>query len=101
MNLLIERIKVFLTAAVTWLVVLGGVLTIVIAQLTPTLGIDHPVILWLTGAVVWIGIIVQIIRRSTPVLPSARGILPVDTPATSQEMHLQRELDNLRRLRQP
>lgn len=101
MNNLLERIKVLLTAAVTWLVVLGGVLTIVIAQLTPVLGVDDPIILWLTGAVVWIAILVQIIRRVTPVLPSARGILPVDTPATSQEMFLQRELDTVRGLRQP
>ena len=100
MNNLLERIKVFLTAAVTWLVVLGGVLTIVIAQLTPVLGIDHPVIIWLSGAVVWIAVIVQIIRRSTPILPSARGILPINDPATSQEAFLQRELDRLR-ARQP
>lgn len=101
MEALIERIKVFLTAAVTWLVVLGGVLTIVISQLAPTLGLDHPVIIWLSAAVVWIGIVVQIIRLSTPVLPSARGMLPTNDPVTHQEMHLQRELDRARSIRQP
>lgn len=77
MNDTLNRIHVIARAAVTWLVTLAGVLTIVADELTEALGADHVVVAWIVRVVAWVAVAVAIIRRSTPVLPEARGVLPV------------------------
>lgn len=74
---MIDRIKVILTAAVTWLVVLATVLTIVAGELQDQGGDFAPVVAWIARIITVIGVVVTIIRRVTPVLPQQRGLLPV------------------------
>ena len=102
MNQFIERALVVLRSAVTWLTLLATVLGIVAANLQPFS--DDPtiarVVAFIAAAVAVVAVIVQIISRVTPVLESARGLLPVDEsiPVTSRERHLQRELDHQRNI---
>lgn len=85
----IERLRVILTAAVTWLVAIAAVLTIVAGELATELGDAAPVVTWIARVVVWIGVAVAIIRQVTPVLPAARGILNDGTsPLTENERRL-------------
>lgn len=94
---MIQRIHTVLSAAVTWLVVLAMVLTIVAAELADALGATSPVVVIALRAVAAIGVAVSIIRRVTPVLPDARGLLPKpDQPATSDEAWLTAELERVR-----
>jgi hypothetical protein len=82
----VDRITTVAKAAVTWLVALAGVLTIVAEELTTALGADSAAVAWIVRIVAWLGIAITIIRRSTPVLPAARGILPKPgEPATVAE----------------
>lgn len=76
MHDMITRTLIVAKAAVTWLTVAAGVLTIAAEELTAIVGADHPVTTWLLRAVAWLGVAIAIIRRSTPVLPEARGVLP-------------------------
>lgn len=98
MNNTITRIKTILTTFVTWLVVLAGILTIVAGELVEQLGADSAVIVLILRVITWIGIAVTIIRKVTPVLPSATGLLPVpeSIPVTSREQFLSNELDHQR-----
>jgi hypothetical protein len=98
MNDLTARILVVLTAAVTWLTLAATVLGIIAANLQPFTD-GNPdvarVVAFIAAIVAVIAVIVRIISQVTPVLHSARGLLPVDEsiPVTSREAHLQRELD--------
>jgi hypothetical protein len=87
MAVLIQRIRTVLTAAVTWLVVLSTVLTIVMAELDEFAGIPPGVIRGIGTALAVVGVVLAIIRRVTPVLPDARGLAPVelDQPLTQHE----------------
>lgn len=67
----LARLKVILTAAVTYLVLAATVLTIVSESLPAAPGTIAKVLAWLGTAVL-------IIRRVTPVLPDERGVLPQD-----------------------
>ena len=100
MNDTITRIKTILTTFVTWLVVLAGILTIVAGELVDQVGADSPVIVLILRVVAWLGTAVAIIRKVTPVLPSATGLLPVSEsiPVTSRERFLARELDHQRNI---
>lgn len=79
---LLAKLRVILTAAVTWLVVLGTIVASVmqiVAQHAPE-GWENA--LKILGVIA--GIVVSattIIRRVTEVLPEERGILPVEPPA--------------------
>lgn len=65
-----ERVRVVLSAAVTWLVFAATVVTIVLQE------VDVPAVTRFGGyALTVIGVAVAIIRRVTPVLPSERGVL--------------------------
>lgn len=88
----LERFKTVAKAAVTWLVVLAGVLTIAAEELAEQVGADSPVVVLILRVVAWVGTAVAIIRRSTPVLPEARGIIGNGEPATSEERWALREL---------
>jgi hypothetical protein len=101
MNDLIARIRVVLTAAVTWLTLAATVLGIIAANLQPfTAGNPEVarVVGFIAAILAVIAVIVRIISQVTPVLHSARQLLPVDEsiPVTSREAHLQRELDHQR-----
>lgn len=86
------KVKTVAKASVTWLVVAAGVLTVVADELATQLGADSPVVVLVLRAVSWIGVAVAIIRRSTPVLPDARGVLSNGHPVTEDEARLEREL---------
>lgn len=87
----IARLKVIATSAVTYLVTAAFVIGVIrdeVAKAFP----ESPVTEWLTWfAGIALGVIavaVVIIRRVTPVLPAARGILPppTGTPQTPLEV---------------
>ena len=68
-----SKIRVIATAAVTWLVVISGVITAIL----PVVGDEWPeVVPYGLTAVAWIGTAVAIIRTVSPVAPDERGILP-------------------------
>lgn len=90
MHEIVDRIQVVLTAVVTWLVALAAVLVIVADELATAIGAEHPVVALCARAVVVVGVAVSIIRRVTPVLPAAQGLLPVPdgVPVTEREAAL-------------
>lgn len=96
---LVARVRVILTAAVTWLVVLAAVLTVVVDELAAAIGADHPVVVLIFQAVAVIGVAISIIVRVTPVLPGAEGLLPAPagTPVTEYEAELMHQLHAYRR----
>lgn len=79
------RLRVILSAAVTWLVTLAAVLVIVIDELGSVAGIPAGVIKALGSLLTIVGVAVAIIRRVSPVLPAARGILDNGAPRTRLE----------------
>ena len=89
MRNLYDRIVVLLKAAPTYLTAVALVVGILLEQL-PELPFGLPA--WLTpalaGIVTTIGVAVIIIRRVTPVLEDARGLLPADGPTTAAEREL-------------
>ncbi len=93
------RIRTVLASAVSWLVALAAVLTIVAEELAGVAGLPDAVGRAIATALVVIGVAVAIIRRVTPVLPGARGILPppAGTPETPREAALLAQLDEARR----
>ena len=78
--MLIARIRVVLSAAVTWLVTAAAVVTILVAELGSVAGVPPAVVHALGTALVVITVATTIIRRVTVVLPEARGILPTGHP---------------------
>jgi hypothetical protein len=80
-----ERVRTVARAAVTWLVLASTVLTIAAEELARVAGADSPVVVLMLRVVAWLGVAVAIIRRSTPVLPDARGILPTGAIETETE----------------
>ena len=66
---MIERVKVVMSAAVTWLTVLGAVAVIVADEVPGVAG-------WALRVAAVAGTAVSIIRRVEPVLPERRGVLP-------------------------
>lgn len=77
MNRIIERLRVLLSAAPTYLAVAGVIVAVVsqeVGKLLPSGWQDNAfqVSGWLTGA---IGAATAIVRRVTPVLPHQRGLL--------------------------
>lgn len=81
----IERLRVILTAAVTWLVAIAAVLAIVAEEIADAFGADFPALVWIARVAVVIGVAIAIIRRVTPVLPEARGVVNYTTPMTERE----------------
>jgi hypothetical protein len=87
MSDLLLRIQVLLGAAVTWFVALSTGLTAAagsIAELAPE-G-SEPVVAWLLRAAAWLVVAWQVVRRVSPVLPAARGLLPVALPERSASL---------------
>lgn len=74
----IARIKVVLTAAVTWLIVASTIITIMSEEIAAVLpdGAATTVGAVALKIVSIISAAVAIIRRVTPVLPEERGLLP-------------------------
>lgn len=73
-----DRLKVVLTQVNTYLVLLSVLVTIVAAEVAPLLDDDRAAFLtqWTATVLAWLGAASAIIRRSTEVPPSARGIFP-------------------------
>lgn len=90
------RVRVVLRAAPTYIVLAGGTLAIVADELAKVVGADSPVVVLILRAVSLLGAAVAIIRRVTPTLPDARGILPTGEPVTSNEAFYAREMAHLR-----
>lgn len=78
MSKFIERVKVVLTAAPTYLVAIAGFLTAVREEAIDQLpeAWQVPAASAITQALVIIGTAVLIIRQVTPVPPEQRGVLP-------------------------
>ena len=76
MQQLIARLLVILRAAPTYLVALAMVLTIVADELPDIPGIPAEVLTVIARIITVIGVAVAIIRRVTPVVEQARGLLP-------------------------
>lgn len=86
MKLTVDRIKVVLNSIVTRIGVATAVAAIVIPELVAAVGPDNSAVIWLTrGVAVLVGL-VEVIRRVTPVLDIAVGLLPADGPVTPGEL---------------
>jgi len=85
---IIDRLAVIIKAAPTYLTALAVIAGIVLDEI----GKVGPVPSWLTvalGAVITVNIVaVAIIRRVTPVIADARGLLPAAGPYTAAENDL-------------
>jgi len=79
------RAKTVARAAVTWLVLASTILTVAAEEIAKVAGTDSPVVVLALRAVSWLGVAVMILRRVTPVLPDARGILPTGAIETETE----------------
>lgn len=74
---LLARIKVVASAAVTWLVFAGLLLSQLATQVGDLGPVGADVARWIGVAVAWLASATLIIRRVSPVLDTAqRGILP-------------------------
>jgi hypothetical protein len=78
----IDRARVVLTAAVTWITLATTVLTGVAAAVVPNLPDPwgSQVAGWVAAAVAFLTGVVNIIRRVTPVPREERGVLPPPPP---------------------
>lgn len=87
MNEFVIKARTVATAALTWIIIAGAVLTAV-AQALTTAATDaalevawvDTVTQWLTVAVGALATIAAVIRRVTEVIPEQRGLIPVDAP---------------------
>jgi hypothetical protein len=87
MNDTITRARTLATAALTWILIAGAVLTAV-AQALTSAAVDNAIDLpWLNELVAWctvaagaLATIAAVVRRVTEVIPEQRGLLPVDRP---------------------
>lgn len=72
------KVRVVLTAAVTYLTLAVTVITIFAEEIASVLpeGVAETVGMYGVTAVAWITVAISIIRRVSPVLPEERGILP-------------------------
>ena len=100
MNNFIARVSVVLRSAVTWLTLIATILAIAAEDLVELLGAESAVLVVVFRVIAWIAAAVAIIRKVTPVLDSATGLLPVDagTPVTPREQRLSTLLDDHRNL---
>ena len=83
MNKLIARIKVLASAANTWLVAIALIVPIAVSEIAQELPSDKAEVVtkWGGKLIAWIGVAIAIVRRSTPVIKSQRGLLePEDGP---------------------
>jgi hypothetical protein len=85
-----NRISVLLGAVNTWLVTLAAILTIVIGEIGQLAFIPEPAVQILGTALAVLLVAAAIVRRSTEVLPEARGLTPAppDQPLTIREAEL-------------
>lgn len=83
----ITRARTLATAALTWILIAGAVLTAV-AQALTTAAVDNAIeqpwlndlVAWLTVAAGALATIAAVVRRVTEVIPEQRGLIPVDRP---------------------
>lgn len=77
MSKFIARIKVLATAVNTWLVAAALIAPIIISEVAQELPSDKAEAFtkWGGKVVAWIGAAIAIVRRSTPVIKSQRGLL--------------------------
>lgn len=102
MSNLIDKVLVVLKAAPTYLTAVALVAGILIDEL-PELPVAVPdwLLIGLAGIVTVVAVATAIIRRVTPVLEDARGILPPPDPGTAittRELYLERRIDELEEL---
>lgn len=103
---LIHRLSVLLSAAPTWLVAAATICTIVAGQIAEILpfvptGTAETIATWLITTAGALTAAALVVRRVTPVLEGARGLLPTEHPVTANEAHLADELARLRDLSLP
>lgn len=77
MNELLARAKVLGTAVNTWLVGAAVIIPIIVSEVAHELPSDKAEVVtkWGGKAVTWIAVAIAIVRRSTPVIKSQRGLL--------------------------
>lgn len=90
------KLRVVARAWPTWVTAAALVASVAADELTKVVGADSPVVVLLLRVAAWLGAAVAIIRRSTPVLDDARGLLPTGQPVTSSERYLGNELAYMR-----
>ena len=95
----IARARVVLSSLVTWIAVAVTVVAAMLPELLDVFGTDSSVAVLAGRGVALLTGVVAVIRKVTPVLDTAEGLLAADdTPVTSNEAHLRRELDALRKV---
>lgn len=84
---LLVKARTLATAALTWIIIAGAVLT-AIAQALTTAATDAAIEIvwvdtvtqWLTIAIGTLATIAAVVRRVTEVIPEHRGLIPVERP---------------------
>lgn len=71
----LERVNVVARAAVTWITLAGTVVSLLMAEIANTFGVESDAYVALARVSVWIATAVAIIRRVTPVPAAERGVL--------------------------
>lgn len=90
---IIDRLLVILRAAPTYLTAVAVIAGILLDELPELGALPSWLVTGLAGIIAIVGVAGAIIRRVTPVLRDARGILPADGPATEAERELLRRLN--------
>lgn len=94
-NALLERLLVIVRAAPTYLVAVAMVAAIIAEEFGGIAGMPAGVVAAIVRVAAFLTVVVAILRRVTPVLEGARGLLPNDHPATVAEVAA---LDSVARL---
>lgn len=96
---ILERVRTVLTAAPTYLIAAAFVVRAILEEVAQAVDVVPP---WLAGGaaalLTGLALAVSIIKRVTPVLPSARELLPpaAGQPVTAREAELLAELERVR-----
>jgi len=95
-NAIIDRALVILRAAPTYLTALAVIAGIVLDELGELGPLPGWLVTALAGVITAVAVTIAIIRRVTPVLTNARGVLPppAGTPITAAELELHQREQN-------
>lgn len=92
MSTLLAKAKVVLSGAVTWLLAISSLLMFAARQVAEIAPGNTTLLTWLVRVTAWLATAVAVMRRVTPVLGEAQGLLATPGPATAREAALADQL---------